>query len=555
MGEGVDAMIPLVTVAQMRALEAQAHERGWTYDDMMEAAGRGLAERVHWLYGETSSRTALGLVGSGNNGGDTLVALAHLAAWGWEVTAYLARPRPVKDPLVQRVVEAGGVVLRAEEDREYRHLRESLRAHDVLLDGLLGTGARPPLKEPLATLMARVKAWLKEEGTAVVAVDVPSGTDCDTGQVADETFPADHTVTMAAVKLGMVQLPALSYLGELHVVDIGLPEDLPAWKDIRREVPDETRVRELLPPRPPDAHKGTFGTVLVVAGSVNFTGAAYLAGKAAYRVGAGLVTLAVPHPLHSALAGVFPEATWLLLPHELGVIAEDAAPVVWEHLQTGRIKALVLGPGFGLENTTRHFLARLLASNPPKKKNRPVGFLASESSAEQERSGEEKKDFPWPPMVVDADGLKLLAQLEDGVKALPGTAVLTPHPGEMAVLTGMSVKDIQARRIEVAESYAQKWGHVVVLKGAGTVIAAPDGRTAVLPVATPALARAGTGDVLAGAIGGLLAQGVPPYEAALAGAWLHAVAGQVAAEILGSTAAVLAGDVLDALPEVLSEIA
>ncbi len=544
-------MIPLVTVEQMRALEAQANERGWTYDDMMEAAGRGLAERVHLLYGESTARTALGLVGSGNNGGDTLVALAYLATWGWQVTAYLARPRAEDDPLVRRVREAGGTVLRAEADPERRELHEALGNHDVLLDGLLGTGARPPIKAPLADLMARVKAWTAQFRPAVVAVDVPSGTDCDTGQVAEQTLPADHTVTMAAVKIGMVQLPALTYLGELHVVDIGLPDDLPAWKDIHREVPDEDRVRQLLPARPKDAHKGTFGTVLVVAGSVNFTGAAYLAGKAAYRVGAGLVTLAVPHPLHPALAGVFPEATWLLLPHEVGVIAEGAAVVVWEHLQRGRVKALLLGPGFGLERTTEAFLRRLLASGPPRKKARPVGFLANEHPDTDAHTQDATR---WPPIVVDADGLKLLARLEDWSHRLPGPAVLTPHPGEMAVLTGLSTRDIQSRRIEVAERYAREWGHVVVLKGAGTVIAAPDGRTAVLPVATPALARAGTGDVLAGAIAGLLAQGLPPYEAALAGAWLHAAAGLAAAEVLGSTAAVLAGDVLDALVDVLSEL-
>jgi len=195
--------------------------------------------------------------------------------------------------------------------------------------------------------------------------------------------------------------------------------------------------------------------------------------------------------------------------------------VVWEHLQQGRVKALLLGPGFGLERTTGAFLDRLLASGPPRKKARPVGFLANETATPEPQNP--KEEVAWPPIVVDADGLKLLARLEDWPHRLPGPAVLTPHPGEMAVLTGL-------------------------------VIAAPDGRTAVLPVATPALARAGTGDVLAGAIAGLLAQGLPPYEAALVGAWLHAAAGLAAAEVLGSTAAVLAGDVLDALVDVLSEL-
>ncbi len=545
-------MIPLVTVAQMRALESQANERGWTYADMMEAAGKGLAEWVNLLYGETTSRTVLGLVGSGNNGGDTLVALAYLAQWGWSVTAYLARARDPNDPLVQRVQEAGGDVLRLEQDANLSLLREALPAHAVLLDGLLGTGARPPVREPLASFMAQVKDWVTAFGPAVVAVDVPSGVDCDTGQMAEQTFPADHTVTMAAVKLGMVQLPALTYLGELHVVDIGLPDDLPAWEDIRREVPDEARVASILPPRPPDAHKGTFGTVLVVAGSLNFTGAAYLAGKAAYRVGAGLVTLAVPHPLHAALAGMFPEATWLLLAHEMGVIAEDAARLVREHLTKGRVTAMVVGPGFGLERTTQAFLEALLDPNTPSKAPRSVGFLSAVNPPKKTRRRTKATDLP--PMVVDADGLKLLAEIHRWWKRLPDPAVLTPHPGEMAVLTGLSTQDIQARRVEVAETYAQKWGHVVVLKGAGTVVAAPDGRTGVVPVASPALARAGTGDVLAGTIGGLMAQGVPPYEAALAGVWLHAHAGLTAADALGSTAAVLAGDVLDALADVLADL-
>ncbi len=542
-------MPALVTVEQMRALEAQSNERGWTYQDMMEAAGRGLARWVHDLYGETTSRTVLGLVGSGNNGGDTLVALDYLARWGWEVTAYLVRPRPEDDPLLERVRSRGGDILRAEADPEARLLQEALPAHEVLLDGILGTGARPPLREPLASLMARVKTWVEAFRPRVVAVDVPSGVDCDTGAVAEQTFPAEHTVTMAAVKIGMVQPPALTYLGDLHVVDIGLPQDLPAWQDIHREVPDEARVQAVLPPRPRDAHKGTFGTALVVAGSVNFTGAAWLAGKAAYRVGAGLVTLAVPGPLHAALAGVLPEATWLLLPHDLGVIAEVAADVVIEHLQQGRVTAMLLGPGFGLERTTQHFLERLLTGTSSSQRPRKAGFVVEEAPSRASREG-----ISWPPIVVDADGLKLLARIDEWWRVLPGPAVLTPHPGEMAVLTGLSTKEIQSRRIAVAEEHARRWGHVVVLKGAGTVVAAPDGRTAVVPVATPALARAGTGDVLAGAITGLLAQRVPPYEAALAGVWLHAHAGLAAAERLGTTASVLAGDVLESLPEVLSMV-
>lgn len=535
-------MPALVTVEEMRALEREADARGWTYAQMMEAAGSGLAETVQRLYQGLSEPKVLGLVGRGNNGGDTLVALAHLARAGWQVTAYLVRPRP-EDPLVERVLAAGGRVVLAD-DPAAPALEDLVAAHPVLLDGVLGTGARPPLKPPVAELLARARAAVQAYGVRVVAVDVPSGIDCDTGAAAAEVIPAQDTVTMAAVKVGLVQPPALTLAGDIHVVDIGLPPDLPTWARVRRFVPDAAWVRDALPPRPRDAHKGTFGTAVVVAGSVNFTGAALLAGEAAYRAGAGLVTLAVPYPLHGALAAALPEATWILLPDEMGVIAARAAEVLREHL--GRATALLLGPGFGLEETTREFLARLLAVEP---ESRPrVGFLSSpEAPAPAE-------PVPLPPLVVDADGLKLLARIAHWPQRLPGPAVLTPHPGEMGVLTGLAVPDIQARRLAVAEEYAARWGHVVVLKGAGTVIAAPDGRTAVVPVATPALARAGTGDVLAGVIVGLRAQGMDAFEAAVAGAWLHAHAGLEAAARLGHPAAVLAGDVLAALPAVLAQL-
>ena len=532
----------LVTVAEMQAIERATDAWGWSYAQMMESAGTGLAQVVHRLYSDQTPRTVLGLVGSGNNGGDTLVGLAWLAQHGWRATAYLVKPRP-DDPLVERLVRAGGRVWRRDEDPEGEALAQAVATHAVLLDGVLGTGVRLPLREPLAGFLARVKALVAQHRPHVVAVDVPSGVDCDTGAVAEQTIPAEHTVTMAAAKVGMVQMPALAYVGELHCVPIGGPEDLPEWQAVRREVADAKRVRALLPPRPPDAHKGTFGTVMVVAGSVNFTGAAWLAGRADYRVGAGLVTLAVPAPLHAALAGHFPEATWVLLPHELGVIREDAVEVLARNL--GRATAMVLGPGFGLEEPTAHFMARLLGGTP--KKSGGVGFVPVEEETSEPR-------FALPPLVVDADGLKLLARIPDWPRRLPGPAVLTPHPGEMGVLTGLSKAEIQGDRLGVAERFAQDWGHVVVLKGAGTVIAAPDGRTAVIPVASPALARAGTGDVLAGTIAGLRAQGLPAYEAALAGAWLHAQAGLDVAARWGYSAPVLAGELVDALGRVQARL-
>jgi NAD(P)H-hydrate epimerase len=245
--------------------------------------------------------------------------------------------------------------------------------------------------------------------------------------------------------------------------------------------------------------------------------------------------------LHLALAGQFPEATWLLLPEEEGVIAPEAAVTLRNGL--GRATALLLGPGFGLEKPTQLFLDRLLPSSPGSSRGE-LGFLPSPSQA--------ASDLELPPVVMDADGLKLLARLPNWPERLPSPAVLTPHPGEMAVLTGLSTSELQADRLGTAQRFSGQWGHVLVLKGAFTVIAAPEGSLAVIPAATPALARAGTGDVLAGLIVGLRAQGVPAFEAAVAGAWIHAQAGLRAAQRLGSTAAVLAGDVLRAVSEVLA---
>ncbi|MCI0556478.1 MAG: NAD(P)H-hydrate dehydratase, partial [Anaerolineae bacterium] len=444
----------------------------------------------------------LGLVGSGNNGGDTLVALTALANKGWKARAYLLKRK--KDDLVKKFVEAGGEVLSG--DKAFEQLAESITTADVLLDGVLGTGIKLPLKKDVAELLSEVNDILDalDEHPLVIAVDCPSGVDCDSGEVADETIPADITVTMAAVKQGLLKLPAFEYVGNIQVVDIGLPDDLPALKDLNTNVAEEDLISALLPERPIDSHKGTFGTALIAAGSVNYTGAVLLAAEAAYRAGAGLVTLAVPGPVHAALAGQIPEATWVVLPQVMGVISSNASEVLVKNVE--RATALLIGPGFGMEATTKEFVENLLAGKSvPKKSTARIGFLHEESEKKEETNN------VLPPMVVDADGLKLLAQIKDWHTKLPAPAILTPHPGEMAILTGLSKEEIQENRQEIARKYATEWGHVVVLKGAFTVIASPEGRVTVIPVASPALARAGTGDVLAGIIVGLRAQGLDAF--------------------------------------------
>ncbi|RPJ22124.1 MAG: NAD(P)H-hydrate epimerase [Chloroflexi bacterium] len=535
----------LVTVSKMQAIEKEADAGGLTYDQMMENAGQGLADIVFGLYIGDEQSEVVGLVGPGNNGGDTLVALTTLAAEGWKARAYLVKRK--KDDLVKRFLEAGGEVLSKE--NPFEQLAQAIETADVFLDGILGTGIKLPLKKDIAELLSEVNDVLDglDEPPLIIAVDCPSGVDCDTGEVADEAIAADLTVTMAAVKQGMLQLPAFEYVGDLKVVDIGLPDDLSAFTDLKTEVADDESVSALLPERPLDSHKGTFGTALIAAGSVNYTGAVILAGEAAYRVGVGLVTLAVPAPLHGALAGRFPEATWVLLPHEMGVISGNATEVFAKNLE--RATALLIGPGLGTEDTTKEFVENLLKGKlSSRKAGSRIGFVHQESEKKVETNSE------LPPMIFDADGLKLLAKIPEWHKLLPAPAILTPHPGEMEVLTGLSKEEIQADRQEIASRFAKEWGHVVILKGAFTMIASPDGRTTVIPVASPALARAGTGDVLAGLIVGLRAQGLEAFEAAVAGSWIHAQAGLYAADDLGTTTSVLAGDVLDSVSDVLSDL-
>ena len=515
-------MEKLLSVAEMQSVEREANDKGLSYATMMENAGSILAKFINATYGDKKERTVLALVGSGNNGGDALVALCKLMECGWKTCAYVVKARHIGDALLNRYTQRGGLFIDAQDDIDRKILGEQLRQSAVLIDGVLGTGARLPMPAEIAKALSFVGLVLSEKSKhpTVVAVDCPSGVDCDTGDAAPEVVQADITFTMGAVKRGLLAFPAANFVGEIRVGEIGDVYGLSSWTGIKRGVLTDQDIFQYLPSRPRNAHKGTFGTVLLIAGSGNYPGAVLLAGMGAYRIGAGLVKIAVPELIFSSLIGVLKEATWVSLPQDRGWISEGAIPIITAAIPG--VSALLLGPGMGLEKTTRVFLQGLI-----------------------------KQDLPRT--VIDADGLKLLAGIPDWYSILTQQAVLTPHPGEMSVLTGLTREEIQSNRIEVAEKYARLWGKVLVLKGAYTVIAEPGGSTAIVPVATPALARAGTGDVLAGLIAGLLAQGVAPFQAACAGAYIHAKAGLEAEKEQGNSASVLAGDLLGVLPKILSK--
>lgn len=577
--------IKVFSVAEMAAAERAADATGLSFAQMMETAGRRVAEAVMARL-VVSGRRVTVLVGPGNNGGDGLVAGRYLAEAGADVAFYLSQARDGEtDENLRRVEQMGLEVLLTEYDQRHRVLHHRLRITDVVVDALLGTGVTRPIGGALAELLWQVKAGMDEQvelrrserrpalisvatlnrpsdiGRSensyadyadghsvnaarinadfnlrttidvgfpfVVAVDCPSGLNCDTGALDPLAIPADLTVTFAGPKRGHFRFPGAAACGELVVADIGIAADLPEVVATLVELATAEMARGFFPERPLDGHKGTFGTALIIAGSARYWGAPMLAARGALRAGAGLVALAVPGAIRATVAMQLPEATYPLVPDQ-ETFSKDSVQVLFETAE--RSKACLVGPGLG--DGAADFLERFL-----------------------------QKGSWLPPLVVDADGLNLLAKMEGWPQRIAAGTVLTPHPGEMARLMGVELAAIrEADRVELAREKAVEWGHVVVLKGAYTVVAAPssragaDGRCVLLPFANPIMGTGGTGDVLAGVIVSLLAQGLTGFEAAVLGGYWHGAAGQLAAEERGN-AGLLASELADWLTVVRYRLA
>lgn len=565
-------MVKIVSVEAVRNIEAEADAGGLSYATLMEHAGRAVATRVLRVLSERAPvaqpRVTI-LVGPGNNGGDGLVAARLIAAESDAVVrVYLLKPRDDNDANFTAVRDAGLLVANAEDDQRYRVLANMVASAHVLVDALFGVGVRLPLESSVQKLLRQVHAALETRESPdsaialvqpaavtqslapmrpyVIAVDVPSGLNADSGELDKLAIPADETVTFIAAKPGHFLFPGAAAVGTLHVAAIGLSDSEGALKDEQRRLMTAADASAALPHREPESHKGTFGKALLVAGSVNYTGAPSLSAEACYRIGAGLVTVATPAPVAAALSGHLREATWILLPHDLGVIASGGADVLRKEI--ARFDVLLIGPGLGRETTTGQMLESLLngPAQTPKRRNIGFGPLPEATATTHEDVAS------LPPLVIDADGLYLLSQIDKWWTHLPAQTVVTPHPGEMAQLTDLTVEQVEASRWELATRKSAEWNAVVLLKGAHTVIAAPDGRLTVLPFKTPALAKAGTGDVLAGMITGLLAQGVDAYDAACTAGYIHGLAGQLGQEEMGSRATT-AGDVVSfLLPQALT---
>ncbi len=511
---------PLVTAAGMRARDRHTIEvLGVPGELLMESAGRSLAEAVLSLRADRSRVRVV--AGSGNNGGDGLVAARHLALAGVPVRIHLVGdPARMRGDAARNLERARRVGLEVGDAGSFA---PEAAGRDLVVDAVFGTGLARPVEGAIAEVL-RLVGEARRAGARVVAADLPSGLHADTGQPLGPVPPADLTVTFGLPKLGLALEPGRSLAGRVLVARIGIADELPAGIGIptggEAVLPTARAVAAALPPRPPEGHKGRFGHVLVVAGSPGKTGAAALAALGAHRAGAGLVTVACSEAVHAVLASKLTEAMTAPLPAGPdGALGLSAVGPVLE-LAAER-DVVVLGPGLGRGEETVAAVRRLSAELPE-------------------------------AVVIDADGLFALPD-PGALKGRRPLPIVTPHPGEAARLLGLSPAEVNGDRIGAAARLAEGGGAVALLKGAATVSAEPGGRIAVNPTGGPVLGTGGTGDVLAGVVGGLLAQGLDPFTAAWVGAYIHGLAGDALARRRGN-AGILAGEVADAVPGVLRRL-
>ncbi len=516
----------LVTASEMRGMDRETIEnRGVPGYDLMTAAGRGVAESILENFSDLEDARVVVLAGPGNNGGDGFVAARFLAASDLRPLVILVGTGPgeLKGDAARAYrdwKEADGETRAAPDEAAWEAVRGELDEADLIVDALLGTGTKGAPRGLIGTVVEALEGI----ETPVVAVDIPTGVDADTGEVEGACIRADLTVTMALPKRGQLLYPGRAFTGELEWVDIGIPDEvLEQGEGLRTYLVETEDAIERIPDRDPEMHKGDRGRLLVVGGSAGLTGAVALSCGAAVRAGAGLVTAGIPLSLNDVLEVKLTEVMTLPLPElEVRALSREAFDSV-ALFQPGRLTALALGPGIGRHPGTQALVRRI------------IGEI----------------DLPT---VLDADGIFAFAGQADLLRmsAAGNRLVLTPHPGEFSELTGESIEDVVANRFEIASRWARRLGAVIVLKGAPTVIADPDSETVYLnPTGSEALATGGTGDVLTGLIAGFLAQEVDPLDAAVAGVFLHGYTADYVVQDWGSVYGFRAGDLVDWFPMAL----
>ncbi|HET6947628.1 MAG TPA: NAD(P)H-hydrate dehydratase [bacterium] len=506
----------VVTSAQIAELDRRATEQhGIPVTKLMDSAGRRVAQAARELL-RTYPGPVIVLAGKGSNGGDGLVAARYLAGHGIPVTAILIGSESEYAGEAQRTLRearASGVGVTVPEDPG--GLRSLLASAALIIDALFGTGFRGPARGLAADLIQAANV----SKTPILAVDVPSGLNSDTGHPEGPVIRAAATVTMGLPKVGLLLYPGAELAGTVYVADIGYPPALTEDAALQTYVVTGEMVRERIPHRPPDSHKGTFGRTLVVAGSVGYTGAAVLASLGALRVGAGLVTLAVPRTVYPIIAAHVVEAMPTPLDDAHGALAPGAVERILELVESA--DAVAVGPGLSTAPGVGAVVESLL------------------------RAGK--------PLVIDADGLNVLAGRAESIREAKGPVVITPHPGELARLLGSSTVEILKDRLRVARSTAQHLRCAVVLKSASTVVATPGGDVCVIRTGNAGMATGGMGDVLTGAVASFIGQGTPPADAAWMGAFLHGLAADLIAEERGMVG-MLASEVADHLPLAIARV-
>lgn len=513
----------ILLAEEMRALDRAAEEEiGIPGLVLMENAGRAVADAAEKLLGACCHKKILIFAGKGNNGGDGSGAGRWLYNRGAEVTLVLACTAEeltgsAADEL-QYYIACGATVLEvsdADDNLRFAEIENLALQADLLVDALLGTGFSGKMRPLFIRLCGCInRAKEKKPGCRILAVDIPSGVNADTGETDGNAVKADVTITMALPKLGLYLYPGAEYAGDIQVADIGMPSSLLKEAEGNRILITKELIGLLLPDRPKNAHKGSAGRVVLAAGSCGYVGAAALSSFAAVKGGAGLVTLLTPENTREILSIKLTEVMVKGLPvSENRLMTEEALEIVAEALDKADV--LAIGPGFGVSEETGNLIREILVTTAV-------------------------------PCVIDADAVTALQEHTDLLSHMLAEKVLTPHPGEMTRLTGIRVSEIEKNRVEVARLYAEKWQAVVVLKGVPTVVALPDGTVYLNTTGTPAMATGGSGDVLTGLIAALIGQGLTVADAAVAGVYLHGLAGELAAK---GSVGMAASELLVKLPD------
>lgn len=480
---------------------------------LMERAGIAVANRVKEI---APLKKTVVLCGGGNNGGDGLVAARELHNSGLKVSALIFAGKSGLSPdckLQFKIARNFGVPV------EFRTKLQSSDLHGAfVLDALFGTG----LSRPITGMFLSVLDSVNKSSVQILSVDMPSGISSDTGQVWGSAIAADYTVTFGLPKRGHLLYPGAEYTGRLFVENIGFPSKLLASERLSVETVEASSAKELLPERRRCSHKGDYGNILIVAGSKGKTGAALLASKACLRSGAGLVTLGVPETLMQVYqSAVKEEMTLSLSDAGQGTLSAESLDSILDFAEH-KADLIAIGPGIGISKDTQKLLSELIRHSPV-------------------------------PLVIDADGLNSITAAKKMLRNSKSPVILTPHPGEMARLTGGSVADIEKNRIDPAVSFSKKTGAYLVLKGAPTIIATPEGRAYINTTGNPGMATAGSGDVLTGMITALLGQGLNPEEASVLGVYLHGLAGDLAAAKSGEHS-LTASDIIFFIPSAFTSL-